>query len=108
MKLYRLAWIFSDILEINIEHGWKIKQRWNVALALNARHSLENGTYRNANLEQTGLYPNNQEWAAISGKVNYDLPNGYGINLAVPLIPIKFQYVGFNGTIALGIYKKFQ
>ena len=99
---------FSDVLEINLEHGWKLGQKWNVALALNARHSLDNGSYRNENLEQTGLYPNNQEWAAISGKVAYDLANGFGLNLALPLVPIKFQYVGFNGTIGLGIYKKFQ
>ena len=99
---------FSDVLEINLEHGWKLGQKWNVALALNARHSLDNGSYQNENLEQTGFYPNNQEWAAISAKASYDLSNGFGLNLAFPLIPIKFQYVGFNGTIGLGIYKKFQ
>ena len=99
---------FSDVLEINLEHGWNLGQKWNLAFALNARHSLDNGTYRNKNLEQTGFYPNNQEWAAISAKVAYDLPKGYGLNLALPLVPIKFQYVGFNGTIGLGVYKKFQ
>ena len=99
---------FSDVLEINLEHGWKIGQKWNLALALIARHSLDNGSYKNENLEQTGFYPNNQEWAAISGKAAYELANGFGVNLALPLIPIKFQYVGFNGTIGLGIYKKFQ
>ena len=99
---------FSDVLEINLEHGWKLRQKWNLALALNARHSIENGSYRNLNLEQTGFYPNNTEWAAISAKVAYDLTNGYGVNLALPLVPIKFQYVGFNGTIGLGIYKKIQ
>ena len=98
---------FSDVLEINLEHGWNIKEKWHLALALSARHSLENGTYRNENLEQTGFYPNNQEWAAISAKIAYDLPNGYGLNLALPLVPIKFQYVGFNGTIGFGVFKKF-
>ncbi len=99
---------FSDVLEINLEHGWKLGQKWNVALALNARHSLDNGSYKNEILEQTGFYPNNQEWAAISAKAAYDLPNGFGLNLALPFVPIKFQYVGFNGTIGLGVYKKFQ
>ncbi len=99
---------YSDVLEINLEHGWKFGQKWNVALALNARHSLDNGSYRNENLEQTGFYPNNQEWAAISVKAAYELANGFGVNLAMPLVPIKFQYVGFNGTIGLGVYKKFQ
>lgn len=99
---------FSDVLEINLEHGWKIGPKWNISFALNARHSLENGSYRNENLEQTGLYPNNQEWAAISVKAAYEWANGFGVNLALPLVPIKFQYVGFNGTIGLSIYKKFQ
>jgi len=99
---------FSDVLEINLEHGWTLGQKWNLALALNARHSLENGSYRNENLEQTGFYPNNQEWAAISAKIAYEMSNGFGLSLAIPLVPIKFKYVGFNGTIGLGIYKKFQ
>ena len=97
---------FSDVLEVNLEHGFHIGQRWNLAFALNARHSLENGSYRNENLEQTGFYPNNQEWAAISAKAAYETANGWGFNIALPLVPIKFRYVGFNGTIGLGIYKR--
>ncbi len=97
---------FSDVLEINLEHGWTLGQKWNLALALNARHSLDNGTYRNENLEQTGFYPNDQEWAAISVKAAYEMANGFGLNLVMPLVPINFKYVGFNGTIGLGIYKK--
>lgn len=98
---------FSDVLEINLEHGFRLGARFNLAFVLNARHSLENGTFVNENLEQTGLYPNNQEWAAVSGKLNYEGKNGLGVNFGMPLIPIKFQYVGFNGTVTLGVYKRF-
>lgn len=98
---------FSDVVEINLEHGWILGKRWNLALVLNARHSLENGSYHNENLTQTGLYPNDQSWAAVSGKVAYEKENGWGINAALPLIPIKFKYVGYNGTINLGVFKKF-
>jgi len=98
---------FSDILEVNLEHGWKLGQRWNMAFVLNVRQSLENGPYRNLNLEQTGLYPNDQEWAVISGKIAYETANGFGINASIPLVPIKFKHVGYNGTVCLGVYKKF-
>lgn len=98
---------FSDVLEIQIEHGWKLGDHLNLAMNLSARHSLKNGTYFNANLAQTGLYPNNQEAAAISAKLSYETTSGWGLGMAVPLIPIKSNYIGFNGAVALGIYRKF-
>ncbi len=98
---------FSDVIELNIEHGWKLGERWNIAGVLGARQSLENGDYFNANLQQTGLSPNNQSWAAISVKAAYELAGNWGVNAGVPLVPLRFKYVGFNGTVNLGIYKKF-
>ncbi len=98
---------FSDLIEINLEHGFHINSKWTLGFALNAKHSLENGSYKNTNLEQTGLYPNNQGFAAISMKIVYETDKGFGINAALPLIPIKFKYIGYNGAIALGVYKKF-
>ncbi len=97
---------FSDAVKISLEHGWQVKERLNVGFALDALHFLENGSYYNANLAQTGLYPNNQGYMAIGGKLAYEKENGLGFNVAVPLIPIKFKYIGFNGAFALGVYKK--
>lgn len=97
---------YSDALELKVEHGWQLGQQWNVALALDGRLSLYNGTFFNENLDQTGIYPNDQEWLAISAKASYDLKNGFGFNMALPLVPIYFNRVGFNGSFALGLYKK--
>lgn len=107
ISFYKYTNDFSDAIEINIEHGWKLKERWNIALALDGRLSLYNGTYFNENLDQTGLYPNDQEWLAISAKAAYNLKNNFGINAALPVVPIYFNRVGFNGTFAIGLYKKF-
>lgn len=104
---YKYTNDYSDAIEFNVEHGWKIKERWNLALSLDGRLSLYNGSYFNENLDQTGFYPNNQEWVAVSAKAAYELKNGFGINAAAPLIPIYFNRVGFNGTFALSFYKKF-
>lgn len=104
---YKYTNDYSDIIEINIEHGWILNKRWNIAAALDGHLSLHNGSYFNANLDQTGLYPNDQEWIVISGKASYNLKNNFGINAALPVIPIYFNRVGFNGTFALGFFKKF-
>ena len=97
---------FSDVLELTIEYGWKLGDRFYLMAVLNVSQSLKNGDYFNANLLQTGLYPNNQEWGYISAKMAYETKNGWGINAALPVMPIKFKYVGFNGTIGLGVFKK--
>ena len=98
---------FSDIIKIEVEHGWNLGQRFGLAFLLDARHSLNNGSYYHANLSQTGLYPDNQEWIVISSKLNYETEKGWGANMAIPIAPLKFKSVGFNGTIGRGVYKKF-
>lgn len=98
---------FSHMMDLNIEHGWKVKEAWFVAASLSGRFGLNNGDYNEPTLAQTGLYPNNQQWAAISLKASRDFKNGWGVNGALPLVPIYFKYVGFNGSISLGVFKKF-
>lgn len=98
---------FSDVVTVRAEHGWAVGQRANVGALLDVRQSLENGTYRNANIEQTGLYPNDQSWVVISAKASYEWDSGTGVNAAVPLVPIQFKNVGYNGAVALGVYRKF-
>ena len=97
---------FSDMLEFRVEHGWKLNSKMYAAAALDVLYSMDNGDYFNENLTQTGLYPNNQEWAVIFAKVSYEGESGWGANAALPLVPIYLRYVGFNGTLSLGIYKK--
>lgn len=98
---------FSDIIKVRLEHGWQIKKPLNVGLVFDGRFSLKNGTYFNENLAQTGLYPNDQEYAAISAKTAYEKENGLGFSFAIPVAPIYFKYIGFNGTFSFGVYKKF-
>jgi len=98
---------FSDIIEVNLEHGWKVKDAWFIAAVLNVRKSLYNGQYDDTNFAQTGLYPNNQEWIVGGAKISRDLKGGWGLNTALPLVPIYFKQVGFNGAFSLGLYKKF-
>lgn len=97
----------SDVIELNVEHGWKVKDAWFIAGALNGRFSLGNGSYNEPRLRETGLYPNNQQWLVGSIKASRDFKNGWGLNTTFPLLPIYFKYVGFNGTFSLGLFKKF-
>ncbi len=98
---------YSDAIELKIEHGWKLSDHFYLAGSLDGRFSMHNGSYNNENLKQTGLSPNDQEWAYFGVKVAYEKDNGFGINANMPLVPITFKYVGFNGAIGFGAYKKF-
>lgn len=97
---------YSDIIEVNLEHGWKVKEVWYLAAMFNVRKSLYNGSYQNNALSQTGMYPNNQEWIVGSLKIARELDKGWGLNTALPLVPIYFNQVGFNGAFSLGLYRK--
>ena len=97
---------FSDIITARIEYGRFLSSSVTLMFNLDIRQSLENGSYFNENLVQTGLYPNDVEWIVAFAKLNYEKPNGVGFNFGIPLVPIKFQYVGFTGSFAFGIYKK--
>lgn len=98
---------YSDAIELKIEHGWKIGNHIYLAGVLEGWFSMHNGKKFNANLAQTGASPNNQEWAFIGFKGSYEFDNGLGFNMGMPLIPIKFNLVGYNGAINLGAFKKF-
>ena len=98
---------FDDSIEGGLEVGRSLGSKFNLALRFDIRQSLENGEYYDERLVQTGLYPSNQSWIAGSLKLNYEHDSGkYGFNFAMPLIPIKFQNVGYTGSFALGAYIK--
>mgnify|MGYP001060089278 CR=1 FL=1 len=98
---------YSDALELKVEHGWKLKHHLTLAFAFEGRFSMSNGSKFNANLAQTGASPNNQDWAYVGGKLFYERQNGLGFSLAVPMIPIRFKNVGYNGALGIGAFKKF-
>ncbi len=97
---------FSETVEGQVEYGRKIKDLFYVGANLGYRLSMYNGTASHPTLEQTGLYPNNQEWVAVSFKASYETKKGMGVNIAMPIDPIYFNNVGFNGTFSLGVYYK--
>lgn len=97
---------FSDVIEGRIEVGRNFSKSFTMMLTTEIRQSLENGSFYSENLTQTGLYPNDQEWIASTLKANYELPQMYGINLGLSMIPFQFDNVGFAGAISVGIYKK--
>lgn len=96
---------FSDYIEAKIEYGKKLSPSFTLMADLDIRQSLNNGTYFNENLLQTGLYPNNQGGIVVSLKAAYETENGLGFSFGMPLIPIKLQHVGLTGSFAFGIYK---
>lgn len=98
---------FSDMFELSMELGKTFGDHFTVALFLEDRHSMKNGDVFTPLREQTGLFPNNQEWAALNMKLNYEFDNSMGVNVGFPITPIRSRYVGYNGTFAMGVYKKF-
>ena len=97
---------FDDAIEASFEIGRSLGSRFSLLLRFDIRESLENGDYYDERLVQTGLYPSNQSWAAGSFKLNYESPKNFGFNFALPLIPIKFQNVGYTGSATFSAYIK--
>ena len=98
---------FSHAVEGKVEFGRTMSKRLTLILSTDFRFSMNNGTYADARLVQTGFYPQNQEWAATSLKALYETDSRWGFMAGTPLIPIYFRYVGFNGTLSFGAFKKF-
>jgi hypothetical protein len=97
---------FSDVIEGRLEYGYRVLSPLYVILGLDIRQSLENGSYFNENLAQTGLYPNNQEWVVFNLKLNYETKSGIGFNVGFPLAPLMLNNIGATGSVSMGIYKK--
>jgi hypothetical protein len=97
---------FSDQIKIKAEYLWRMKNPLKLGLALDAQQSFRNGSYYNENSVQTGIFPNDQEFIALRGKLVYENKKGLGANLLLPLLPLQSNYIGLNGKITFGIYKK--
>lgn len=96
---------FSEYLELHYELGYQLKPSLWTALTIDVRESFKNGSYKNENLKQTGLYTNNQEYFAYGFKASYELNNKIGFTAAT-FGAFSGNYVAKVATFSLGIYKK--
>ena len=98
---------YSDFTTALFEVGYTASKKRNliIALTINSRQSVENGSFENASLDQTGLYTNDQEWVAYGLKVNYETKQGIGFNLSTYGL-VSGNQLGLVGASSIGIYKK--
>ncbi len=114
-KLYAFADIgyvvatngYSDYSSIYAEVGYEVIKGGYIILNTTIKTSTENGDFDNAgnNLLQTGLYPNDQDWIGLGGKLLYELDNKIGFTLGTASI-IRANYTGFVAPVTFGVYKK--
>lgn len=95
---------FDDSVEAVFEIGRSFSPKVTVLMRLDVRQSLENGDFYDERLVQTGLYSSDQSWIAGSFKVNYEATENFGVSLGLPLIPVRFQNVGYTGSFIFGAY----
>ena len=97
---------FSDFIEVHYELGYQPASPLWLAITIDIRSSLKNGTYQNDNLKQTGFYTNDQEYFAYGIKSSYELKNQVGITAAT-FGAFSGNYVAKIATFSIGVYKKF-
>ena len=96
---------YSDDIKLNFEVGYKAVDELWLALVLDIRKSMKNGSYEELNLIQTGLYPNNQEYFAFGFKTFYEFKNKTGIS-ASSFGALSGNYAAYLATINIGIFRK--
>ena len=94
---------YSNEFLLNGEAGVQLFNRLWVIGVLDIRQSINDGTADNENAEQTGLYPDNQEFVAPGFKLIYDIHPRFGINFS--------RFGAFSGNLVakkasstLGVY----
>lgn len=96
---------YSDFIELHYELGIKLSPPLWFMVVVDVRESLNNGSFRNDNLRQTGFYTNDQEYFAYGIKFAYELKNKLGFSLAT-FGAINGNYVAKVGTFSVGVHKK--
>lgn len=96
---------FSAYFDAHFELGYQVKPSLWTAFTLDLRDSFNDGSYKNLNLRQTGLYTNNQEYFAFGFKASYELKNKIGFTAAT-FGAFSGNYVAKIPTFSIGIYKK--
>lgn len=98
---------YSDFIKVFFELGYKAsksKEFW-VILNIDSKESMENGSYLNENLGQTGLYVNDQEWGSYRLKLMYETEKQIGYSFSFPAL-FSANEVGYTPTMSLGVHKK--
>lgn len=95
---------YSDEVQVITEVGKKVKSLW-TGIVLDYKKSLRNGDRIDPTLDQTGLYPNNQEYFAFGGKIAKDLKNNNGINFS-SFGAFSGHKVAHLASVNIGWYKK--
>jgi len=96
---------FSSYLDVHYEIGYQLKKSFWTALTFDIRESFKDGSFQNANLKETGLYTNDQEYFAFGLKASYELKNKIGFTAAT-FGAFSGNYVAKVGTFSIGVYKK--
>ena len=96
---------YSDYIDAHMELGYQLKKPLWISGTIDIKESLKNGSYSNANLQQTGFYTNNQEYFAYGIKGSYETPNKVGFTIA-SFGALSGNQVAHALTVSVGIYKK--
>lgn len=96
---------YSNEFILNGEAGIQLFNRLWVIGVLDVRQSITDGTADNENSEQTGLYPDNQEYVAPGFKLLYDITPKFGLNFSA-FGAISGNLVAKSPSNTLGIYMK--
>lgn len=98
---------YSDYINVFFEFGYKPIDKRTLWLILNvsAKESMNNGSFFNENLAQTGLYPNDQQWIGYSLKAMYETEKKIGFTFSTAGA-LSANYVGLVGAVSVGVYKK--
>lgn len=73
---------YSQEFLLGGEAGTALLKRFWIIAVLDVRQSLNDGTHDNENAEQTGLYPDNQEYAAFGLKLIAEISPRFGVNFS--------------------------
>ncbi|RLD54313.1 MAG: hypothetical protein DRJ05_14915 [Bacteroidetes bacterium] len=96
---------FSNDFRFVLEAGYQPANNFWLAIVFDKKQSMENGNYNDNNLQQTGLYTNNQEFFAFGLKTSYGLKSKIGFS-ASTFGAFSGNYVAHSATFNIGVFKK--
>ncbi len=73
---------YSQEFILGGEAGAALLKRFWIIAVLDVRQALNDGTHDNENSEQTGLYPDNQEYVAFGLKLIVEISPRFGVNFS--------------------------
>jgi len=94
---------YSQEFLLGGEVGVSLLSRFWLIGVLDVRQSIDDGTHDNENSEQTGLYPDNQEYFAFGLKVIAEISPRFGINFS-GFGAASGNLVAESPAVTLGVY----